>query len=96
VVDPAHTDVPPSGLHFTPHAPQFDVVFKSTHCPLHSVVPPVQTNEHVPEEHAAVALGTWVVQACPHDPQLFTSDEGSTQLPLHGVDALDGHAVTHA
>lgn len=83
-------------MHFTPHPPQLDVVFKRTHWPLHSVVPPVQTNEHVPEVHAAVAFGTWVVQACPHDPQLYTSDEGSTQLPVHVMGALDGHAATHA
>jgi hypothetical protein len=96
VPDPAaQTGVPPSGSHLTPHAPQLAVVSNWTHCPLQSEYPALHASEHVPEEHTAVAFATWVVHACPHDPQLFTSDVGSTQLPSHCVGALDGQAATH-
>jgi hypothetical protein len=79
-----------------PHPPQFVVVLSRTHCPLHSVYPPLHTNEHVPDAHTAVAFGTSVMHRVPHDPQLFTSDDVSTQLPLHVIGALVGHAATHA
>jgi hypothetical protein len=96
VPDPAaHTGVPPSGSHLTPHAPQLETVSYCTHCPLQSEYPALHANEHVPEEHTAVAFAIWVVHACPHPPQLFTSDADSTQVPSHCIGALDGQAATH-
>jgi hypothetical protein len=95
-VDPAHTGVPPLHAKDAPQPPQLLLlVAKSTHAPLQALNPLLQVKVHAPETHAAVALETPVVQACPQMLQLSTSVAGSTQLPPQSVGAAGGQPEAH-
>jgi hypothetical protein len=54
-----------------------------------------QVNEHAPSAQAGFALGTFVVHAWPHVPQLFVSLPVSTHPPLQRVFAPAGHPEAH-
>jgi hypothetical protein len=84
--------LPTDVVHALPHAPQFaGSVWNADgarHAPPHNAYPGSHARLHVPEAHVGDELRTLVVQALPHEPQLFTSDwklEVALHAPSHIV-----------